>query len=430
MLFKNISIIDESFNCRENMFVGVENGRIAYIGSEAPQKDYGQGYDGSGKLLMPALYNAHTHNAMTLMRGYAENVVLDVWLNEHIFPFEAKLDGESIYNGAMLAAAEMLRFGTVGATDMYFNAEANARAVADSGIKMNMALPMTCFDGRSLKELEIYRGILENVPKYNGSLAGRLKTDLAIHAEYTSTERVVREMAELSKDLGLNMHLHLSETRAEHEACKERRGGRTPARYFYDLGVFDVPTTAAHCVWVEDEDIELMREKGVTAASCPMSNIKLASGFCRAKKLIDAGVNYALGTDGVASNNNLNLFEELKLCATLFKGVTGDPTAISPRQALYAATRAGALSQGRADCGLVKEGFKADLTVIDLRNKPHMHPCYDMLNNVVFSAQGSDVCLTMADGRVLYKDGEYLTMDIERVIFEARRSAMNIASKL
>jgi len=430
VLFKNIGIIDENFNFRPGCFVGIKDERIAYIGDCAPDADYGESYDGVGKLLIPGLYNAHSHNAMTLMRGYAENEVLDVWLNKHIFPFEARLDNEAVYNGAMLAAAEMLRFGVVGCTDMYFDAEANARAVLESGIKMNMALPMTCFDDSELKELPIYRQIMQVVPKYNGAGGGRLKTDLSIHAEYTSTEKTVGQMAALAKELGLNMHLHLSETRAEHEECKARRGGRSPAKYFLDNGAFDVPATAAHCVWVEEEDMEILLEKGVTVASCPVSNLKLASGFCPAPRMLEKGINYALGTDGVASNNNLNLFEEMKLAAILFKGSTGDPTAVSARQALYACTRAGALSQGRQDCGLIKEGFRADLAVLEVQGRPYMHPCHDMLHNLVYSAQGSDVCLTMADGRVLYRDGVYTTIDIERVIANAEISVNRILKEL
>ena len=199
MLFKNIGITDENFDYRPDCFVGIRDERIDYIGSTAPAEDYGQVYDGSGKLMLPGFYNAHSHNAMTLMRGYAENEPLDQWLNKHIFPFEAKLDYEAVYNGAMLAAAEMLRFGVVGCTDMYFDAEANARAVLESGIKMNMALPMTCFDDSELKELTIYRQIMQVVPEYNGAGGGRLKTDLSIHAEYTSTEKTVGQMAALAK---------------------------------------------------------------------------------------------------------------------------------------------------------------------------------------------------------------------------------------
>jgi len=194
--------------------------------------------------------------------------------------------------------------------------------------------------------------------------------------------------------------------------------------------VFDVPATAAHCVWLEGEDFDILKEKGVTVACNPVSNLKLASGFCNAPLLLEKGINVALGTDSVASNNSLNMLEEVKLFATLFKASTDDPTAVTPKQALYAATRAGALSQGRTDCGLVKEGFRADLIVLDLRSRPYLRPCHDMLNNVVFSAQGTDVCLTMADGRILYRDGEYLTLDVEQVAADAEASVAKILRQL
>ena len=429
MLFSNIDILDEHFEHHTGYYVGVKDQKIAYIGPVAPQEDYGEVYDGTGKLLMPGFVNAHSHSAMTLMRGYAENMALNDWLHKQIFPFEAKLDGEAIYNGTMLAAAEMLRFGIVSTTDMYFDAAANHRAVQDSGIKMNFSVSTTCFDDRGARELPAYREAMEALPLYHNSADGRMKLDLAIHAEYTSTPKVVADMAEIAKETGLNLHLHLSETKAEQEACKQRHG-KTPARYFYDAGVFDAPTTAAHCVWLEGEDFDLLKEKGVSVASNPVSNLKLASGFCNAPLMLEKGINVALGTDSVASNNNLNILEEVKLFATLFKATSGDPTAITPKQALYAATRAGALSQGRGDCGLVKEGFRADLIVLDLRDRAYLRPCHNMVNNVVFSAMGTDVCLTMVDGKVLYKDGIYTTMDLEQVVRNAAISIEKILRQL
>lgn len=430
MLFAGIDILDEHFRHHTGQYVGIADGKIAYIGAEKPTGDYGEVYDGTGKLLMPGFVNAHSHSAMTLMRGYGENLALADWLNTRIFPFEAKLTGEAIYNGTMLAAAEMLRFGIVSTTDMYFNGEAVSHAVLESGIKMNFGISTTCFDDRGARELLVHQEMLDTLRRFHNAGEGRFKLDLAIHAEYTSTPLVVEDMAEIAKETGLNVQLHLSETQSEHEACKQRHGGRTPTRYFYDAGVFDAPTTAAHCVWLEDEDFELMKEKGVTAASCPVSNLKLASGFCRAPQMLAKGLNVALGTDSVASNNNLNILEEVKLFATLFKATSGDPTAVTPQQALYAATRAGALSQGRTDCGLLKEGFRADLIVLDLQNKPYLRPCHNMTNNVVFSAMGTDVCLTMVDGRVLYRDGLYTTLDSEAVARRAEESVEQILKQL
>jgi len=429
MLFLGIGVLDEHFDYHENWYVAVTGDRIVYVGPERPEGDYGETYDGTGKVLMPGFVNAHSHSAMTLMRGYGENLALSDWLNTRIFPFEAKLDGEAIYHGTLLAAAEMVRFGIVSTTDMYFNAEANRRAVAESGIKMNLGLSVTCFDDSGYRDLPVYRELMEALPACHGALDGRLRMDAVLHAEYTSTEKVVRQAAEAAKELGLNMHLHLSETKSEHEECKARRGGRTPAKYFADAGAFDVPATAAHCVWVEEEDMDILREKGVTVACNPVSNLKLSSGFAPVPRLLEKGVNVALGTDSVASNNSLNILEEVKLFATLYKAASGDPTAVTPRQALYAATRAGALSQGRTDCGLIKEGFKADIAVLDV-DRPWMRPCHDMVNNLVFSAQGSDVCLTMVDGNVLYRDGLWTTLDVERTAALAEESVKKILERL
>ena len=431
MLFSNISILDENLDHLMGQYVGVKDGLIKYIGDVPPEEDYGEVYDGQGKLLMTGFYNAHSHSAMTLMRGYAENLALSEWLNTRIFPFEAKLDSEAIYNGTMLAIAEMLRFGIVSTTDMYFNGEANARAVLESGVKMNYSSSATCFDGSSLKDLPVYAESLRNIRNFHNAGDGRLKIDLSVHAEYTNTERVVREMADLARETGLNTHIHLSETKAEHEGCKERHGGKTPTEFFYEAGMFDGNTTAAHCVWVEDGDMDIMAEMGVTAASNPVSNLKLASGFCNAPKMLEKGINVALGTDSVASNNNLNILEEVKLFATLFKASTGDPTAITPKQALYAATMAGAIAQGRDEHGgQLAVGNWADLIVFDLRNKPWLQPCHDMVNNIVFSAVGSDVCLTMVNGKVLYRDGIYTTIDIEKVIYNANMSTAKILNQL
>ncbi len=430
MLFSDIDILDENLEHKKGCYVGIKDKQIAYISQNAPDDDFGEVYCGKGKLLMPGFVNAHSHSAMTLMRGYAENLTLSDWLNRRIFPFEAKLEGEDIYNGAMLAAAEMLRFGIVSTTDMYFNAEANSRAVIESGIKTNLGIHVTCFDDSALTDLEVYHEWQKAIPLYHGASDGRLKIDLALHAEYTSNERIAREFSDFARQTKLNTHIHLSETFLEHEQCKARHHGKTPARYFYDCGLFDSPTTAAHCVYLEGEDFEVLKEKNVTVACCPVSNLKLASGFVNAPKLLEKGINMALGTDSVASNNNLNIMEEIKLFATLFKATSKDATFITPKQAIFAATRAGALSQGREDCGLIKPGYRADLIVLDMQNRPYMTPCHDMINNVVFSALGSDVCLSMVDGKVLYKNGEYTTLDLERIAFDANKSIERILKKL
>lgn len=428
MLFSKIDILDENLNHIKHQYVGIEGDTIDYIGSEKPEKSYGEEYDGADRLLMTGLYNSHTHSPMNLLRGYAENLTLHNWLHEKVFPFEAKLTGDDIYNGTMLAVAEMLRFGTISFTDMYYMGEQINRAVAEVGIKCNFSYGVTCFDDNCYNDLQVYKQSQKLIESCHNAEHGRFKVDLSIHGEYTSTPRVVAAVAEHAAREKVNVHIHLSETQEEHEACKQRNN-KTPARYFYDLGVFNRPTTAAHCVWLEDDDFDILRENGVTVAACPVSNLKLAGGFARVDQMISGGLKVAIGTDSAASNNNLNLFKDIHLFSILYKGTSGDPAVITPKQALTAATTAGASAQGRQDCGRLKAGAKADLIVMDT-SLPHMTPVHDMLNNLVFAAQGSDVCLTMVDGKVLYKDGEYLTLDIEKVKYNAQKSTQNILAML
>ncbi len=428
MLFEKISILDKNFTVVPDFYVGVKKDRITYIGKEKPAENYGTVYNGKGKLLMPGLVNAHSHAPMTLLRGYAENLSLQDWLHSRVFPFEDKLTPESIYNGTMLAFAEMLRFGVTSTSEMYFVGDAMGKAVQDSGIRCNLSLSVTCFDDSDLWSLPRYAETKRLLPKLHNSANGRLKLDLSIHGEYTSTPKVVAQMAEFAKETGLITHIHLSETVGEHEGCIARHGC-TPAAYFAKQGLFDTPVVAAHCVYTTQEDHQIMAEKGVTAASCPASNLKLASGFAKTQQMLDAGVNVAIGTDGPASNNALNLWSDLKLLAILAKAAENDPTAVSPKQALQIATVNGAKAQGRADCGVLKVGNKADLIVMNV-DVPWMYPVHTMENNLIYSAQGSDVVLTMVDGTVLYQDGCYPTLDIEKIKFEAVQSTNEILQQL
>ena len=429
MLFEDITILDEDFEVREHRYVLVEGDRIRSIGTERPKDYTGEVISGRGRLLMPAFYNVHAHTPMTLLRGYGGGLNLNDWLHTKIFPFEAHLTSQDVYYGMKWGIAEMLRFGTVSTTDMYMQTESMVKAVLETGVKTNVGVALVCFDP-SMKLEDVPDFILSKYlfENYHGAGDGRVKIDMAPHAEYSSTPKVIQGYAEYSKSIGTNMHVHLSETKKEHEECKARHG-KTPAKYFLDLGMFDCPTTAAHCVWLEEEDREIFAEKGVTVASCPVSNLKLASGICDVRALLEKGINVAVATDGVASNNNLNMFEEMKIFALLQKGKHYDPTLVTPKQALYAATRAGAISQSRPDCGLVKEGFKADLIVLDI-DQPHMKPVHSMLDNLVYSADGADVEMTICDGKILYNNGEFTTIDIEEVEAETEQSRKRILSAL
>jgi 5-methylthioadenosine/S-adenosylhomocysteine deaminase len=339
------------------------------------------------------------------------------------------MTGQDIYWATLLGIAEMLRFGIVSTTDMYSNISEMAKAFAESGAKINLSHGVTNFTGQPYDELPSTKDANAAISAYHMAENGRIRIDLSIHAEYTSDEKTVRALAMDAASRGLRAHVHLSETKKEHEECKKRRGGMTPAQYLASCGLFDVPATAAHCVWIEDVDREILAQKGVTVASCPKSNLKLASGVFDARAAKLAGVAVAIGTDSVASNNNLNMIEEIRTFLLAQKGFSGDPTLISPGEALFAATRAGALSQGREDCGEIREGNRADLIVIDL-SQPSMWPSHDIMNNVAYSASGSDVVLTMCDGNVLYRDGDFMTIDLERVYAEVEASRGRILSEL
>ncbi len=332
MLFSDISVLDASFHCKPHQYVATEGKKIVYIGDEKPEGDFGELYNGHNRLLMSGLCNAHSHAAMTLLRGYAENLPLDRWLNERVFPFEDKIQNEDAYYSTLLAIAEMLRTGTTSFTDMYFFSEHVIKAVGESGM-------------------------------------------------------------------------------------------------FAACGVFDVPTTAAHCVWVTDSDMDILKEKGVTVATNPASNLKLGSGVCNIYALLKKGINAALGTDSVASNNNLDMFREMYLCALLPKGFYRRPDVVSERDVLKMATQNGYAAQGRTDCGTIEVGNRADLIVVDL-DTVHMCPHNDTVNHLVYAASGADVLLTMADGKALYKDGVYTTIDIEKVKREVEARTERIQNEV
>ncbi len=427
MLFRNITLLNENLEVEENMYVGIKADRIDYIGKECPKEDYGQVYEGKGKLLMPGFVNSHAHSPMSLMRGYGENLKLQDWLEQRIYPFEDKLDANAVYWGTSLAMAESLKFGIVSTTDMYYFIDDMVKAVVDSGAKANISRAIVCFSEDTIWKLPAMEEMERTMKAYHGGANGRILMDASIHAEYTNTPRSARELADYAKELGVRMHVHVSETKFEHEECKKRHG-ITPAQFLYEAGIFDSPTTAAHCVWLEDCDYPLLKEKGVNVASNPVSNMKLASGICNVPKLLENGINVSIGTDSVASNNSLNFMEEMKLFAMASKVKLSDPTAITPKETITAATFGGALGQGRLDCGKIKEGFKADLIVLDL-DQPNMHPIHNLLNNIVYSGSG-DVLLTMVDGKVLYKNGEYTTIDLEKTIYEAEKATKNILNNL
>lgn len=428
MLFKNITILDENFEIKENMYVSTEDDIIKYIGEKEPSEYKGEVYDGKGKLLMPGFYNAHAHSPMTLVRGYGENMNLQDWLFKRIFPFEDHLNSNAVYYGQMLAMAESLRFGIVSSSDMYYFIDDMVKATTDAGLKANICRSISHFDDSDPWEGERLKEMKRTFEAYHMTENGKIKIDCSLHSEYTNNMLSIQAVTDYAKSVNTGMQIHISETKKEHDECKEKYG-MTPIQLFNKAGSWDVPSVAAHCVWIEGEDFDIIKEKGITIAANPISNLKLASGVSNVPEFLRRGLKVAIGTDSVCSNNSLNFFEEMKAFATASKMMYKDPTAVTPKEALYAATRAGALAQGRDDCGLLKEGFKADLIALDI-SKPNMFPVHNMLNNLVYSMDGGDITLTMVDGKVLYRDGKYETIDIEKVIFETQKATNGILSEL
>ena len=418
ILFEHVTAVtmDPAAPVLHDAFVLVEGTAISQVGRTRPQGAFDRVVDCTGNVMMPGLINAHTHLPMTLMRGYGGGHDLQHWLNDYIFPAEDKLDSASVRAGTLLALAELIAGGVTCVADMYYFCPDIAQAVADSGISANISRSVTCFgpvddpeNYYACRELHAFR------EQWHGFDSGRIRVDASIHAEYTSfaAPNMWEYLGRYAADHKLGMQVHLSETRSEHLECMARHAGKTPFAVLDDYGVWQNGGVAAHCVWVSQDDMEGMVRRGVTAVHNPVSNLKLASGVAPVPRLLQAGVNVALGTDGVASNNSHDMFEEIKLAALLHKGVSRDPTAVSARQALAMATVNGAKALGR-NTGRIAPGLDADLILVDFTH-PGLTPCHDPEENLVFSAHGSDVVMNMARGKVIYENGAFLTLDLEDI---------------
>ena len=421
--------MDEGASLISGGYVLVEDRKIAYVGESRPECDGAEIISGTRKALLPALINAHTHLPMTAFRGYGEGCDLQTWLNDYIFPAEERWDKKSIEACTNLALCECMASGTASMSDMYMFNSVIAECIIAAGMKGNLNNALVKFglpegfdwktDPQAKKELDLYNS-------YHGADGGRILVDAGIHAEYTSEPYIWEAVRNFAAERNLAIHLHLSETKTEHEEGKARRGGLTPTQVFEKYGVFSRLVVAAHCVWIEDGDIEIMAKRGATAVHNPISNMKLASGIAPVPKMLAAGVNVALGTDSVSSNNSHDMFEEIKAAAMVSKVATLDPTAVTAMDALKMATLGGAKAQNRVgEMGKIAAGYDADMIMLDL-DRPHLYPCHDLISNIVFAARGSDVVMNMVRGKIIYKNGEFLTVDFEKVKYEAESCAKKL----
>lgn len=414
ILFDKITVLFEDGRTDTDMYLLVTDKTITYVGKERPDGFFDRVIDGHGKLLCPGFYNCHTHAPMTLFRGYAENLLLSRWLHEKIFPAEDKLYPEAVYAATMLSIAEMIKNGTVSFSDMYFFCDEIANAVSQTGIKANISRSTVAFDPNiKAEEDERFRDSVGIFERYHNCEDGRIKIDMSIHAEYSTVAASCRYISDFAAEHHIGIQLHLSETLSEHQNCVEKYG-MTPTEFFEDNGVFRVPVTAAHCVHVTDSDMRILQKYGATAVHNPASNLKLGSGVMRLSELLDSGVNVTLGTDGAASNNTLDIMKEAYLAAILQKGVSGDTEKLKSPVFIKMLTENGARAQGRADCGKIAQGFRADLVMLNM-DEINVIPVYDFCDSFLYSAGSPNIIMTMADGRILYENGEFKTLDVEKV---------------
>jgi len=395
ILIKNANIITMSDmgEIRQG-YIGIINDEIGFVGQDKPE-----GYtdceiiDAENSIVMPGFVNAHTHTPMTLFRGAADDLTLQDWLFNHIIPLEAKLTPEDVYKGAGIAMQEMLESGTTCFCDMYMMCGEIIKAAEESGLRANIGTGLTCLDTNNFensKDIQELKSLKST---------DKIKIIISPHAVYTSTP----EFLQYCTTLGNTFHVHISETQQENSDCLKAYG-KTPTKLLYDLGYFqkNQTTNAAHCVHLTDEDIQIFAESGASITHCPSSNLKLASGIAPIQKYIDNGINVALGTDGAASNNTLDMFHEIRLAALLAKGVTGNPTAIPAQTALEMATINGAKALGReSEIGKIEKGYKADMIFIETKSANMTPLASSLASSVVYSASSKNLVRTMIGGETL-----------------------------
>jgi len=407
-----------------DVLVDRESGEIVDVGPDAAA-GADEHLDASDALVMPGLVNAHTHVAMTLLRGYADDKPLDAWLQEDIWPAEGALTAEDIGAGARLGVLEMIRSGTTGFVDMYFEVPEIAAVVEESGVRARLGHGVVTVgkDERDARE-DAEEGIAV-AQRLDGSADGRVRTAFMPHSLTTVSDAVIEEYAPSAREAGVPVHLHANETRGEVEPFEER--GERPLAYARGLGLLAPEDFLAHGVHLADDEVDILAETGAGVVHCPASNMKLASGMAPVQRLLDEGVTVGLGTDGAASNNDLDMFGELRDAAMLGKLAADDASAVAAPDAVRMATEGSAQVAGLPG-GRVEPGSAADLAVVAL-DRPHLTPTHDPVSHLAYAATGSDVRHTVCDGRVLMRDREVTTLDADAVCAEAERRAAALVDR-
>ena len=427
ILIKNINLLpmDGKNEVIKNTNIYIKDDKIEYIGEIRQDINPEKIIDGKNKLAMPGLINAHTHIGMSLLRNYADDLPLFDWLSKKIWPIEAKMKAEDIYWGSLLSMVEMIQGGTTTFCDMYDFMDEVAKGVGESGMRAVLTRGMIEEPGKNHIKLNEARRLYEN---FHGAFDARVKIMLAPHAPYTCGPEFLKETIALAKELNTGIHIHLSETKKEVEDSIKLHG-KSPIEHVLDLGMFQVHTIGAHCIHLDDKDIQIIKDNNVFPVNNPGSNLKLASGFARVEDMLKAGIPVSLGTDGSSSNNNLNMFEEINLASLINKVVNNSATSIPAMVALKMGTINGAKAlQWEKEIGSIEVGKKADLILIDL-DKPHFYPHHNIISSMAYTAQAADVDTTIIDGKIIMEKREIKTLDVEKIKFETERVAQDLIKR-
>jgi 5-methylthioadenosine/S-adenosylhomocysteine deaminase len=426
IIIKNTIVVslDHSGRVLKDHSIGIEDGRIVEIGKKIGGAS-DLVIDGCGGLVMPGLVNAHTHLPMTLLRGIADDIPLLTWLQDHIWPIEANLNEGHIKAGADLGIVEMIKSGTTCFNDMYWHMETVANRVEVSGIRAVLSTPLLDVigpdqRGKLLKEGEAI------IKEFHGH--DLITPFLGPHAPYTCSEEMLLRVINLQKKYGIGVHIHVSETKEEVENLQKEKGKR-PFEYLEKLGFLNEKVVASHAVWVSEAEMEVMKKRGVKVAHNPVSNMKIAAGVAPVPAYLERGITVGIGTDGAASNNSLDMFEDMKITALLHKINSNNPQVVPAQAALEMATVGGARALGlEDDIGSIEVGKKADLILVDLK-KPHLTPISHPISHLVYAARGSDVSHTIINGKIVMEDRILTTLDEEKIMENARKETEDLLAK-
>lgn len=422
-IIRNISMLNiKEKKIEENVNIGIDGDRIVFVGDILEGFKAEKVIEGENRVAMPGICNSHTHIPMSLLRNYGDDLPLWDWLNRKIWPAEKHLTPEDVYWGAMLSLGEMLNSGITSFIDMYFHIDSIGQALCDAKARGFVSRGLIGSDDGSREQLAEAERFIKN---WHNTQNGRIKSMVAPHAIYTCSGDYISEAMELASKYGQRVHIHVSESKKEVDESL-RDNGKSPVEYLSDLGLLDMPTVAAHCVYLSDRDMEILKEKNVNVVNNPSSNLKLGNGFARVDEMLKLGINVAIGTDGSASNNNLNMFEEMHLAALVNKGVNKDPLSVPALEVLKMGTVNGAIAMGMEDeIGSIEVGKKADLAIISL-DSAHLCPQNNLLSALVYSAQSSDVETVIIDGNILLENREHKTIDMEKAKYMVKSISKRI----